>query len=238
MRAINRQMKKGSYGIKDWPKDERPREKLFKSGEHTLSNTELIAILLRNGTKGQSAIEVARKIISNFKTLRKMSHLDVRLWKEIKGMGPAKIAQVRAALELGRRFNEEKTKEDSPKIKSSEDAVEILMPRMRDLRKEIFKILLLNSRNRIIDIIEVEEGTVNQATPIIREVFQKALQHFAASIICLHNHPSGNPQPSAEDKEFTRELVQAGKILQIKALDHIIIGDNDYFSFLDEGLIK
>jgi len=229
-------MKKGSYGIKDWPEDERPREKLFKSGEHTLSNTELIAILLRNGTKGQSAIEVARRVISNFKTLRKMSHLDPRRWKEIKGMGPAKIAQVRAALEIGRRFNEEEVKEDRPKIKSSEDAVKILMPRMRDLRKEVFKILLLNSRNRIIDIIEVEEGTVNQATPIIREVFQKALQHFAASIICVHNHPSGNPQPSGEDKEFTRELVQAGKILQIKALDHIIIGDNDYFSFLDEGL--
>ena len=229
-------MKKGSYGIKDWPKDERPREKLFKSGEHTLSNTELIAILLRNGTKGQSAIELARRVISNFKTLRKMSHLDPRRWKEIKGMGPAKIAQVRAALELGRRFNEEEVKEDSPKIKSSEDVVEILMPRMRDLRKEIFKILLLNSRNKIIDIIEVEEGTVNQATPIIREVFQKALQHFAASIICVHNHPSGDPQPSGEDKQFTEELVQAGKILQIKALDHIIIGDNNYFSFLDEGL--
>lgn len=231
-------MKKGSCGIKDWPKDERPREKLFKSGEHTLSNTELIAILLRSGTKGQSAIEVARRVISNFKTLRKMSHIDPRRWKEIKGMGPAKIAQVRAALEIGRRFNEEETKEDSPKIKSSEDAVEILMPRMRDLRKEIFKILLLNSQNRIIDMIEVEEGTVNQATPIIREVFQKALQYFAASIICVHNHPSGNPQPSAEDKEFTRELVQAGKTLQIKTVDHIIIGDNDYYSFLDEGLIK
>ncbi|UCB57324.1 MAG: DNA repair protein RadC [Candidatus Omnitrophota bacterium] len=225
------------YTIKNWPEEERPREKLFKSGEHTLSNSELIAILLRNGTKGQSAIELARSIIFKFKTLRAMSHINLSRWKEIKGLGPAKIAQVRAALEIGRRFREEEVKEKRPKITSSEDVVKILMPRMRDLRKEIFKVLLLNSQNRIIDIIEAEEGTVNQANPIIREVFQKALQHFAASIICIHNHPSGNPQPSRNDKEFTQKLIQAGQALEIECLDHIIIGQSNYFSFLDEGLM-
>lgn len=222
--------------IKNWPEDERPREKLFKSGEHTLSNTELIAILLRSGVKGQSAIDLSRKILFKFKTFRNMSHTDLRNWKEFKGLGPAKIAQIKAALEIGRRFGEEQ-KEKRSKITSSKDLVEILLPRMRDLKKEVFKIALLDSQNSIIDIIETTEGTVNKADPIIREILQKALQHFAASIICVHNHPSGNPEPSREDREFTKELFKAGKIMQVKVLDHVIIGDNEYYSFADEGVL-
>jgi len=224
-------------GIMGWPKDERPREKLFKAGEHSLSNAELIAILLRSGVKGQSAVDLSRKILSKFGGFRNMSHTDIRDWKELKGLGIAKIAQIKAALEIGRRFREEEAKDTRRKIKSAKDVVEIFIPRMRDLKKEVFKVLLLNSQNRIIEMMEVEEGTVNQANPIIREVFQKALQHFAASIICIHNHPSGNPRPSREDRKFTRELVRAGQILQIKILDHIIIGNNNYFSFLDKDLI-
>jgi DNA repair protein RadC len=166
-----------------------------------------------------------------------MAHTDIRRWREIKGLGDAKIAQIKAALEIGRRFGEEKVKETRPKIKSSQDAADILMPRMRDLQKEVFKVLLLNSQNRVIDIVETEEGTVNQAHPIIREIFQQAMQYFAAAIICLHNHPSGDPRPSQEDKEFTQQLAVAGTVLQIKTLDHIIIGNNKYFSFADKGLI-
>jgi len=111
------------------------------------------------------------------------------------------------------------------------------MPRMQDLKKEVFKVLLLNAQNRLIDIIEIEEGSVNQAKPIIREVFQRALESFASFIICVHNHPSGNPRPSREDKEFTQALVAGGEALYVKCLDHIIIGNGDYFSFCDEGLI-
>ncbi len=221
-------------GIKNWPKDDRPREKLFKEGEHKLSNTELLAILLRSGVKGQSAIDLARKIIQKFKTFRNLSHTDLSQWQEFKGLGEAKIAQIRAAIEIGRRFQEEEIKQNKPKIKSAKDVVEFMMPRMRDLKKEVFKVLLLNSQNQIIDIIEIIEGTVNQAHPIIREIFQKAMQHFANSIICIHNHPSGNPNPSREDKAFTEELVQAGKVLQIKVLDHVIVGDGDWFSFEEE----
>ncbi len=230
-------MKNRRSAIKYWPDMDRPREKLFKFGEHNLSNSELLAILLRSGSRGQSAIDVARNILQKFKTFRNMSHTDLSHWRGFKGLGTAKIAQIKAAIEIGRRFREEKIKETRPKIKSSKDAVKILMPRMRDLKKEIFKLLLLNSQNRIIDIMEVEEGTVNQANPIIREIFQKALQNFAAFIICVHNHPSGNPQPSQEDKEFTQELIRAGQTLQIRILDHIIIGDGNYFSFIDEGLM-
>ena len=230
------QPKKYSFsGIKSWPKDDRPREKLLKEGEHRLSNTELLAILLRSGVKGQSAIDLARKILQKFKTIRNMSHTDLSHWKEFKGLGIAKIAQIKAAIEIGRRFKEEEIKENKPKIKSSKDVVEILMPRMRDLKKEIFKILLLNSQNRIIDILEIEEGTVNRANPIVREIFQKTLQNFASSIICVHNHPSGDINPSREDREFTRELCQAGKVMQINISDHIIIGNNKYYSFADKG---
>jgi DNA repair protein RadC len=221
--------------IKNWPKDDRPREKLFKEGEHKLSNTELLAILLRSGVRGQSAIDLARKIIQKFKTFRNLSHTDLSQWQEFKGLGEAKIAQIRAAIEIGRRFQEEEIKQSKPKIKSAKDVVEFIMPRMRDLKKEVFKVLLLNSQNQIIDIIEIIEGTVNQAHPIIREIFQKAMQHFANSIICIHNHPSGDPKPSREDKIFTDELVQAGKVLQIKVLDHVIVGGGDWFSFEEEN---
>ncbi len=227
--------KKYSTSIRNWPKDDRPREKLLKNGEHTLSNSELLAILLRTGVKGQSAIDLARKILEKFKTFRSMSHTDLSLWKEFKGLGIAKIAQVKAAIEIGRRFREDEAKENQPKIESSKDVVDILMPRMRDLKKEVFKIVLLNSQNRIIDIFDTGEGTVNKANPIIREIFQKALQNYAVSLICVHNHPSGKTDPSTEDREFTEELFKAGKIMQVKVLDHIIIGDNEYYSFADEN---
>ena len=150
-------------------------------------------------------------------------------------MGAAKITQIKAAIEIGRRFREEEAKENKTKIKSSKDVVSMLMPRMRDLKFEIFKIVLLDAQNKIIDIVDVVQGTVNRATPVIREIFQKALQHFTVSIICTHNHPSGDVLPSREDIAFTRELCQAGKVMQIKVLDHIIFGNNVSYSFADKG---
>ncbi|MBU3958401.1 MAG: DNA repair protein RadC [Candidatus Omnitrophica bacterium] len=223
--------------IKDWPLLDRPREKLLKNGEHTLSNSELLAILLRSGVKGKSAIDLAREILQKFKTFRNLSHTDLAQWKEFKGLGIAKITQIKAAIEIGRRFREDEVKEDQPKIESSKDVIDILMPRMRDLKKEVFKIVLINSQNRIIDIFDTGEGTVNKANPIIREIFQKALQNYATSLICVHNHPSGKAEPSREDRDFTKELYQAGNIMQVKVLDHVIIGDNEYYSFADEGVL-
>lgn len=223
--------------IKNWPKDDRPREKLLRNGEHTLSDSELLAILLRTGIKGQSAIDLARTVLRKFKTFRNMSAVDSSHWKEFKGLGAAKIAQIKAAIEIGRRFREEDIKDKKTKIESSDDVAKMLMPRMRDLKKEVFKILLLNSKSVIIDVVEIEEGSVNQANPIIREIFQRALQNSASSIICVHNHPSGDPKPSLEDESFTSNSVQVGKALEIKIQDHIIIGNDKYYSFADEGLI-
>ena len=224
-------MKKKSQGIKNWPKEDRPREKLLKHGEHTLSNSELLAILLRTGTHGASALDISRNILKKFKTFRNMGHTDSLDWKEFKGLGSAKIAQIRAAIEIGRRFGEEAVSQKQ-KIKSAQDIADMLMPRMRDLKKEVFKVVFLNTQNQVIEIEEITEGTVNRAAPIIREIFQKALQYFAAAIICAHNHPSGNPEPSREDEAFTEELIKAGNVLQIKVLDHIIIGDSQWKSVL------
>ena len=223
-------------GIKNWPEEERPREKLLRCGEHILTNAELLAILLRTGIKGKSALELGREILVRFRTFRNMSHTDISQWKELKGLGEAKVCQIKAALEIGKRFMTEE-KKNGGKVKSPNEVAGLLMPGMRDLKREVFKILLLDGRNNIMDILEIDHGTETQSSPDIREIFLKALQNFAPAVICVHNHPSGDPGPSPEDRKFTRELVSAGRVMQIKILDHIIIGDNKYFSFADEGLM-
>jgi DNA repair protein RadC len=202
-----------------------------------LSNSELLAILLRTGTNGISAIDLARKILNKFGTFRNMAHTDTRDWKEFKGLGNAKIAHIQAALEIGRRYRQDEVSTGKQKITSAKDIVDILMPQLRDLKTEVFKVVFLDSNNRIIEISDGAVGTVDQAFPIVREIIHAALQKFAKSIVCVHNHPSSNIAPSAQDKEFTRELCGAGKLMEIKILDHVIIGDDKYYSFADEGLI-
>ncbi len=224
-------------GIKSWPADDRPREKLLKKGAGALSNSELLAILLRTGTNGTSAIDLARKILKKFSTFRNMAHTDVRDWKDLKGLGAAKVAHIQAALEIGRRFREDEASAGKQKVSSAKDIVDILMPQMRDLKTESFKVVYLDSNNRVIDILDAAIGTVDHAMPIVREIIHSALQKFAASIICAHNHPSGNITPSTQDKKFTKELSDAGKLMEINVMDHIIIGEDEHFSFADEGLM-
>ena len=225
--------KNKTTGIRSWPEGDRPREKLLKKGASALSNSELLAILLRTGVKGVSAIDLARKMLDKFGTFRNMSHIDMRDWKEFKGLGPAKIAQIKAALEIGRRFREDEVISVKQKIVTAQDVVNIIMPQMRDLKTEVFKVVYLNSNNRIIDIADAAIGTVNQAAPIVREIIHTALQKFAASIICVHNHPSANITPSPEDKKITGELTAACNVMGIRMLDHIIIGDGTYYSFAE-----
>jgi len=227
-----------STSIKSWPQDDRPREKLLKKGAKALSNSELLAILLRTGTNGLSAIDLARDVLKRFGTFRNMVHTDARDWKDFKGLGNAKIAHIQAALEIGRRFREDEVSAGKQKINSAKDIVDILMPQLRDLKTEIFKVVHLDSNNRIIDIVDAATGTVNQAMPIVREIIHLALQKFAVSIMCLHNHPSGNIIPSIQDKKFTKELSDAGKLMEIKLVDHIIVGDDTYCSFSGEGLLE
>ena len=221
--------------IRNWPKGDRPREKLLAKGAKALSNSELLAILLRTGTNGLSAIDLARKVMEKFGTFRNMVHTDARDWKDFKGLGSAKVAHIQAALEIGRRFREDEASAGKQKIKSAKDVMKILMPQMRDLKTEVFKVVYLDSDNRIIDIDDAATGTVNYAMPIVREIIHSALQKFAVSIICVHNHPSGIIKPSKHDKQFTNELCNAARVMGVKIMDHLIIGDNDYFSFSDKG---
>ena len=225
-------------GIRSWPRDDRPREKLLKKGAGALTNSELLAILLRTGIKGISAIDLARRIMEKFGTFRNMSHTDLREWKSFKGLGPAKIAQIKAALEVGRRFREDEVLTSKQKIDSAQDVVDILLPRVRDLKTEVSKVICLDTDNRIIDIGDAAAGTVNQARPIIREIIHMALQKYAAAIVCVHNHPSGNTAPSPEDRKFAQELSAAGKLMGIEVLDHIIIGDDTFYSFANDGLLE
>ena len=224
-------------GIKSWPLDDRPREKLLKKGAGTLSNSELLAILLRTGTKGTSAIDLSRNILKKFGTFRDMAHTDTRDWKEFKGLGGAKIAHIQAALEIGRRYQHEVVPTGKQKIASAKDIVDLVLPHMRDLKTEVFKVVYLDNNNRIIDITDVAIGTVDHAFPIIREIIHSALQKFAKSITCIHNHPSGETAPSVQDKKFTKELCDAARLMEIKVLDHLIIAGEKYFSFADGGLL-
>ena len=238
MRRMKHNTKKSqATGIKAWPEDDRPREKLLKRGAKALSNSELLAILLRTGTPGSSAIDLARKVMKKFSTFRNMVHTDARDWRNFKGLGNAKIAHIQAALEIGRRFREDEVSVGKQKIESAKEVVGILMPQLRDLKIEVFKVVYLDSNNRIIDITDAATGTVNHAMPIVREIIHSALQKFAVSIVCVHNHPSANITPSTQDKKFTKELSDAGKLMQIKVIDHVIVGDDKYYSFADEGFM-
>lgn len=223
--------------IRNWAEDDRPREKLLKYGEHTLSNAELLAILIRTGTPGRSAVDIGRELLHKFKSLRSMSGVDASEFKEILGLKDAKIAQIKAAIELGRRMMSEEKAIEGP-VKSSTDVADFLTPIMRDLKKERFTLLLLDKRNAISDVIDIDYGTVDKADPYIRDILQTAIKYNAPSIIVAHNHPSGSIEPSEQDKIFTKNLAIASQATGISFFDHVIIGDNHYFSFADEGLIE
>jgi DNA repair protein RadC len=222
--------------IREWSEDDRPREKLLKYGEHALSNAELLAILIRTGTPGRSAVDIGRELLHRFKSLRAMAGADISEFRKISGLKNAKIAQIKAAMELGRRMLSEKKKPSAP-IRHSSDVAELLMPLMRDLTKERFILLLLDGRNAVTDMIDIDYGTVDRANPYIRDIIQTAVRNNAPSVIVAHNHPSGATAPSENDKAFTRSLMMAAKATGTNFFDHIIIGNDDYFSFADKGFI-
>jgi len=223
--------------ILNWPEDDRPREKLLKHGSHTLSNAELLAILIRTGVEGSSAVDIARELLRKFKTLRAISACDPEELREVKGLSTAKIAHIKAAVELGRRMmSEEKALKGS--IRSSANVADYLMPLFRDLKHEVFKVMLLDRRNQLRDVIDIDEGDIARTNPSIRKIMLRAAQAYAAALIAVHNHPSGDPMPSEQDKLLTRDLVVAGRALEIRVFDHLIIGDGRYFSFADEELIE
>ncbi|WP_143715441.1 RadC family protein [Alkalithermobacter paradoxus] len=218
-------------------KEERPREKLLLKGPNYLSNVELLAILLRTGTKDMSALELANYIINKEKEgIKHLGSVSVEELSNIKGLGVAKSCQIIAALELGKRISKS-MKLERIKVSCPSDIADVYMEDYRYLKKEVFKILLLNTKNEIINDVEISVGSLNSSIVHPREVFIEAIKKSASKIMLIHNHPSGNPEPSKEDKVITNRLIDGGRILGIEVIDHIIFGDGVYFSFKEKSLI-
>ena len=226
-----------TYRMKELPIDDRPREKLINNGVAALTDSELLAILIGSGTREKSALDIARDLTADNGILKNIALVhDVKELAKTKGLGRAKAALIIAALELGRRIaGAEPLVRDS--ITSPEDGVALLMPRLRYESKEHFLVVLLNSKNKVLDVEQISEGSLNSSVVHPREVFAPAVLHHAAAILTAHNHPSGDPTPSKEDKDLTNTLVQAGKYMGIPVLDHIIIGDAKYFSFKEHSYL-
>lgn len=222
--------------IKDWPEDERPREKLLRRGPHALTDTELLAILIRAGTGKETALDLARKIILKEQHLRGVAGKSAAELMRVKGIGEAKAVELLAAFEIGRRIQSGKT-EERLVVRSPEDVARIMIPVLRDKQTEVFLVLVLDSKNGLKREIELSAGTLNASLVHPREVFKAAIDYLAASVIVVHNHPSGNREPSAEDIAITRQLAEAGKIIGIPLHDHIIIAADHYTSLAERGII-
>ena len=226
-----------STSIKNWKEDDRPREKLLLKGKSTLSDAELIAILIGSGNRQESALDLAKRIlITNQNNLNEIGRLSVNDLTQFKGIGEAKAISIITALELGRRRRLEEALE-RPKINSSQAAFDIMQPIIGELNHEQFWILYLNNSNKIIYKNQLSSGGITGTLVDIRLLFKKALELSAVGIILCHNHPSGNLKPSHSDKDLTQKIIQAGKTLDIKILDHLIITEKAYFSFADSNLI-
>ncbi|MDX9917993.1 MAG: DNA repair protein RadC [Gudongella sp.] len=225
------------YAIKDLPESERPREKLYSRGVESLSNEELLAIIIRTGTGSESAIEVSRRVIGMDKRgIKHLTDASIEDLKKIKGIGNSKAAQILAALELGKRIKQvgynDKVKVTSPNV-----VADLMMDEMMHLQKEHFDIVILDTKNQIISVENISKGTLNASIVHPRDVFKAAIRNNGNSVILVHNHPSGDTTPSSEDINITKRLVDGGSIMGIKVLDHIIIGSNTYLSMKEKNLM-
>lgn len=222
--------------LREIPKEERPRERLLQHGAEALSNSELLAILLRTGTANESAVKLAGRVLAASGGLRHLTDMSVEQLTAIKGIGPAKALQLKAGIELGRRLSRSRL-EDSPPVRSPREAADLVRDDLRYLNKEHFIVLFLNTKNRVIGKETLSIGSLNASIVHPREVFRSAIKRSSASIICAHNHPSGDPTPSPEDIEVTRRLAEAGRLVGIELLDHVIIADQAHVSMKELGYI-
>ncbi len=225
-----------NYSISCIPKEERPREKLLKYGAGILTNSELLAIIIGVGSREDSALTLAQKVLyRNNKGVLNIAEAEAEDLKVFKGINDAKAAKIIAVAELSKRISSEKV--DKTKITSPEGVVALLSEEMRHLKREVFKVVLLDVKNNILCVENISEGTISSAIVYPRDVFSRAIKSNCTSIILVHNHPSGESKPSIEDKSVTERLVKSGKILGIEIIDHIIIGDKEYYSFKEHGYI-
>jgi DNA repair protein RadC len=230
-------MQEQYYSIKNWAKDERPREKLLAHGAEILSNSELLAILINHGTKNKSAIELAKEILDAGKNnLQELGKLSVKELTKIKGIGEAKAITIVAAMELGRRRQASDALEKKTLVSSS-DIASFLQSKIKDNRREVFAVLFLNRANKVNHFEIISEGGITGTVADPRIILKKALEEDAVNIILAHNHPSGSLKPSRADEELTNKIKEAARYFDIRVLDHIIVSDQGYYSFADEGLL-
>lgn len=226
------------FSIKDWADEDQPRKKLLQQGAHSLSNSELLAILINNGTRGHSAIDIAKNLLQTVNNdLQKLAGLGVRelVKRQVKGLGEAKAISIAAALELGVRRNASGRKKDQ--VSKSGDIAEYLRATLEYRKQEVFALVFLNRGNRVTHFEIISEGGLTGTVADPRVILKKALEHEATSLVLCHNHPSGNLRPSKADELLTQKIKQAASFLDIVVMDHIIVSDEGYFSFADEGML-
>jgi DNA repair protein RadC len=224
--------------IKDWPEEDRPREKLLTKGAHALSEAELLAIILRNGdaVTGKSALDHGRALLLEFGGLKGIEEAAAGELARIKGIGPAKVAQIKACLEIARRVGSQKWETGAP-LRSAEDVYHHFRENLGREMRELFYVVLLNNKNRKIREVRISEGSLTASLVHPREVFRPVIRESAAGVIFVHNHPSGDPAPSPEDVDITRRLKEVGEVMGVRVLDHVVIGHDRFFSFNDKGML-
>jgi DNA repair protein RadC len=227
--------KSAAYRITDLAVSDRPRERLAKHGAKALNMAELLAILLRVGVAGENAVQVGQRLLNQFKGLPGLHRASYEEVCSQHGIGPAKAAQIKAAIELGARMSRA-APEERKAIHSPEDAADLVRYEMSALEQEHLRVMLLDTRNRVLDIVEVYRGSLNSSQVRVGELYKAAIRRNAAAIIVVHNHPSGDPTPSPDDVAVTRAIVSAGKLLDVDVLDHIIIGQGKFTSLKEKGL--
>lgn len=221
--------------IREMPSSERPRERLLRYGANALSTSELLAIILRTGTRNENVIRVSQRLLVRFGSLAGLARASTAELMAEKALGPAKAAQLKASLELGRRLMVEVPEERS-QIRSPADAANLVMSEMSMLEQEHLVVMLLDTKNRVLDRSTVYKGSLNTSLIRVGELFREAIRANCAALIVIHNHPSGDPTPSPEDVAITRQIVQAGKLLDIEVLDHLVIGLQRFISLKERGL--
>lgn len=229
--------------IKNWPKKERPRERLLAEGADKLTEAELLAIILRvgqgtfkEGIRGQNASDFARTILKEFHGLRGLDRAHIQDLLKVSGLGPAKVAQIKAAFELGKRACAGKL--TAPAFESSQAIANHFRPRFTAKRQEVVIAVFLNGQNQFLGAKDIAEGTPTQTTVYVRRIIEEALSLSAAAVVLVHNHPSGNPGPSAGDDETTRDLLKACRLVQLLLLDHVIVGESEHYSYNDFGRLQ
>lgn len=220
--------------ITDWPEAERPREKLISRGAGALSDAEILALFIRTGIQGHTAVDLARDLLSHFGSLRGLLEADHKRFCDRPGMGPAKFGEIQAALELGRRYLDERLRSGDA-MSNPDDTRRYLSARLKGYRHEVFAALFLDTQHRVLAYEELFQGTLDSCTVHAREVVKRALAHHAAAVILAHNHPSGVAEPSAADRSLTRRLASALELIDVRTLDHIVVADGEIISFAERG---